>query len=153
MVRQLLKRNSEGHRMNRPKINKRRLAKKSRASTWRYRPSTNPLRKIARGTTLKGLLEEIEYGNSIARLYANLTDPEFRLDGDERARIGRRWLQRAGRRGFGASFDCHARGDEYRLGSIEWNPWDRWSRQISAIRGGLCCLIFPRESSLTVSTA
>ena len=84
MVRQLLKRNSEGHRMNRPKINKRRLAKKSRASTWRYRPSTNPLRKIARGTTLKGLLEEIEYGNSVTRLYANLTAKAILLDSGAR---------------------------------------------------------------------
>jgi hypothetical protein len=37
----------------------------------------------------------------------SLTDPEFTLDGDERTRLGRGWLQRAGRRGYRASPDRH----------------------------------------------
>ena len=37
----------------------------------------------------------------------SLTDPDFTLDGDEWARLGRRWLQRAGRCRYGASPDRH----------------------------------------------
>ena len=40
------------------------------------------------------------------------------LDGDERARLGRRRLQRAGRGRHRAPSDHRARGDEYRLGSL-----------------------------------
>ncbi len=46
----------------------------------------------------------------------SLTDPDF--DGNKRAGLRCRRLQRAGRCGYGASSDRHARGDEYRFGSL-----------------------------------
>ena len=48
----------------------------------------------------------------------SLTDPDFTFDGDKRAWLRRRRLRRAGRCGYGASSDRHARGDEYRHGSV-----------------------------------
>jgi len=46
----------------------------------------------------------------------SLTDPDSRSMATSRARLGRCWLQRAGRRGYRASSDRHTGGDQYRLG-------------------------------------